>query len=1339
MSRLQPMKTMRDLTKYVLVLAFLLSAVSVFGNEDTFRTIDNKAGLCDNSINCIRQDKNGMMWFATWNGLCRYDGLLFYTFQHVFGDEGSITNNHVMTLEIGDHGLWASTYGGLEYLSFTTGRFSRCTLTAAGVGTPTRLNYIRSIVLNGRKVIVSDGEGNLYVGDSEENPDRFERSPVRQNITALCRYRGGKLLGVGPAGVYLLSADGRKVLGRLPRSIQVGLKTKAYFSRNSNLLYVGNGIGSSSMAFAISENRISEIPASVPQSVMDIVDYGRGTAFATDGNGVLLHDGGTLTAYNPQNSNICGDAIYAISTDKDGNLWVGSYRMGISMMPSRKPWWTVFNSNSGQLTYNIVTAVVPDGNKMYVGLDGGALNIIERNTGRLLRSVNAGSGALPGNNIVSMVKDDKYLYMAIYTSGFARMSLADGTFTNYHMPLRRGVNTDDVWTLCDDGLGRVWIGGPDVCVFDKASGRITDIKRLRGVSCSGMARHGNYIWLSSTHDGIYKLDRHTFKVLAHYNQSEKSPVRLPYGDVKYIYVARNGVIWFMSEASGFYSFDEKTGSLTRYGSAEGLTSHFVTSMTEDRYGSIWLGTLNGLFRLNPRTKMFVRFDEDTELPSCYTYNASCFYDGTVYIGSIGGLVSFNPARTSTGGAYGRVGFIALRLLNGSGYELPLFGSEPEGITLKHDQNFFTLSFTVPDMYAPGRTHFACRLEGLENGWRELAGRREVSYTNVPPGNYKFYVRCTDSTGRWTESSVLEITITPPWYATTLARIIWTMLVIGLVVAGAWLYLHEMAIKNEVRIGQIEKDAQRKLNEAKMNFYTNITHELRTPVFLITAQLEELLDTHKSILQVPSSYLQAMHRSARKLNSLVNRVIELRKLDSGVLKLNLVRRDVAAFCRNLVEDYEELCSQKDITFTFNAPQGELMLDFDPEKLEMILSNLVSNAFKYTKENGSVAMTLVDKADRVVFSVRDNGIGIIEKMRDTIFESFFRTERAERQSGGDGLGLSFVKQLVELHGGRISVDSEVNVGSTFTFFIPKRSEGTEPEQGVKTNEAGPKETQSEPVGGSNLLIQDMLLSGPERKDEAHGLAPANPAAAHSVLVIDDEHATVDLIERALCANYTVYKAYNGEEGLKVARQRMPDIVICDIMMPKMDGLTLLSVMKNDKTLKHIKVIIFTAKSSEEDMLKAYGSGADSYLTKPISLKVLRTRVDRLVAQGSDVLLTDAREGNGTKTYNKEERIFLVRCREIIDDNLSNADFSIDLMADKLAMSHSALYKRIKTITGMSLISFINDYKIYKAVQLFRQGVTSVDEVSEQCGFRDTKNFREMFKRKMNMTPKQFVLSL
>ena len=667
-------------------------------------------------------------------------------------------------------------------------------------------------------------------------------------------------------------------------------------------------------------------------------------------------------------------------------------------------------------------------------------------------------------------------------------------------------------------------------------------------------------------------------------------------------------------------------------------------------------------------------------------------------------------------------------LTPNGRSIDLGNNSHGDVTLQSDENYFTIHFSVPEYSVPRSLHFSYYLKGMEDTWNEMTDRREAIYTNVPPGHYEFLVRSTDLEGRWTQTSVLRLTVLPPWYLTWWAKTLWLLIAAGVTYIAAHFYLRLLKMRHRMELVEVERESQRRIDEAKMTFFTSITHELRTPVFLIAAQLEEFLDRRQSVVSVPSAYLMAMHRSAMKINKLISQAIDFRKMDKGKLVLKRQKIDVVKFVGELAGDYDDLLDQKHIVFSAVLPKQPVILAMDGEKIEMCLNNLVSNAYKYTNEGGHVVLTVTDSPDRVVFSVKDDGIGIVPEARTEIFQSFYRTRRGQAKSKGDGIGLSFVQTLVELHGGEMSLESEVNKGSDFSFYIPKAEidkETVGTEQDVET-----------------IPLDAVSVDEDENAAEAvvPGTAPvkANPSATHSILLVDDDRETVALLERYLISDFAVYKAYDGEEGLKTAAEKMPDIIVCDLMMPLLDGLAFLRALRSDKKLRHIKVIVFTGQTSEEERIAAYDAGADAFLVKPVSLKLMRTRIDRLIAESENATLT-ADLAKGQHTYNKEEQIFLLRCREVIDDNLCNPDFNVDFLAEKLAMSHSSLYKKLKQMTGMSLIEFVNDYKIYKAVQAFKEGQTNVVKVAEMCGFGDVKNFRTLFKRKMQMTPKQYVQSL
>lgn len=763
---------------------------------------------------------------------------------------------------------------------------------------------------------------------------------------------------------------------------------------------------------------------------------------------------------------------------------------------------------------------------------------------------------------------------------------------------------------------------------------------------------------------------------------------------------------------------------------------------ESRHGYMVFSSNNGLYIYYPENKAFMRRDLDNSIPMAYNYGA-CYYDGRrYYFGSVEGLVFADDVPLHHKSLYKDVSLGRLDVAEGRSINL---GSNSEGeVTLGCHENYFTIHYSVPEYGAPRSLHFSYYLKGMEETWNEMTDRREVSYTNVPPGTYEFLVRCTDLTGRWTSASVLRITVLPPWYLTWWAKTLWLLMVIGVVYASFRLYLRMLKMRHRMELAEVEKESQRKLDDAKMTFFASITHELRTPVFLIAAQLEEFIDRKQSVVSVPSAYLMAMHRSAMKINKLISQAIDFRKADKGKLVVKRQEIDVVDFVGNLAGDYDDLLDQKHIAFRTVLPKQPVLLKMDGEKIEMCLNNLISNAYKYTNKGGHVVLTVTDCADRVVFSVKDDGIGIVPEARTEIFESFFRTSRGQAKSKGDGIGLSFVQTLVELHGGEMHLESEVNEGSDFSFYIPK-AVNVKSAQVAETDEAvvepqTDKAPAVEAESAVDVAVQPASVVTDDEPEAVPGTAPLkeNPTATHSILLIDDERETVALLERNLVSDFRVLKAYDGEEGLRMAAASLPDIIVCDMMMPQLDGLGFLRALREDKKLKHIKVIIFTGQTSEEERIAAYDAGADAFLTKPVSLKLLRVRIDRLIAEGDAASLT-ADLASSKRTYTKEEQKFLLRCREIIDDNIGNPDFNVDFLAEKLAMSHSTLYKKLKQMTGMSLIEFVNDYKIYKAVQAFKEGQTNVVRVAEMCGFGDIKNFRQLFKRKMNMTPKQYVQSL
>lgn len=1283
-----------------IILFFVLTSATVSAQK-YFRSWNKTSGLCDNSICCIKQDKNGFLWIGSFNGLSRYDGYRFESFYHDADNPQSIANRVVRSLCPSDDGIWIGTDSGIDFYSFADGLFHHVPATDGRGRTIPFVNRVNHIVETPHALFAADDNGTLYKYDRAKG----RLCPVKQHASrydAVTVYRDHLLAVASADGIRLLDSDGETLIDFLPQQLRTTMLANIYYSKNKNTLFVGYGIGYKSHAFKIENNRIKPSDEYSPEGLMATVDYGSFTVFGIDGGGVMFDSGQARIIYNPYNSNISGDAVYSLFVDHQQNLWIGTYRMGMSLYSEQFRWFSILSRTNHQLSYDIVTAVIPTQEKLYLGLDGGGFEIYDRKTGQKT-TFNTSNSQLPGNNITSMTDDGDNIWMTVYTKGLVRFNKATHSFTTYRMP-QRSHESQNLWTLKDDGQGNLWIGGSDIFVFNKRKETIQQID-IDNAYCMGIAMDSRYIWLACRFQGLVKISRKSGKIVKRYN-TLSSDIRLPGNNTCFLYLGGNGNLWFTIEHCGFFRMNERKGTLTSYGAEQGLIESNVTSMREDPQGNVVAGTYDGLFLMSAGTEKFVRLNVD-EGASEFTYNSNAELGGTTYFGTTKGLVYFDISKIRLPQGTNEVFFQSLELLNDKKtYNLYTTGNQEQ--RLSHNENFFTVRFSTPDFVSSNRIIYACRLEGFDTHWREVTVG-EIQYTKVPPGHYTLEVKSTSDGVNWSETRTLRIVITPPWYLCWWARLCYVLLTVTIIWIAFRTWKNSMVVKHRMEIAEVEKQSEKRLNEAKTNFYTSIVHELRTPVFLIMAQIEEILEGGTDPVKAPRVYIHDMLRNAKRLNSLVSRVVDFRKVGAENLRLSLKRQDVVEFCRMLNDNYTDMFGQKDIEYHFNTSHDEILLDFDSFKLELIISNLITNAFKYTKKGGRVSFSIEDSNDRVCFYIADTGIGIDEKFRDTIFESFFRSERGKKQSEGDGLGLSYVKNLVELHGGRISVESEMGKGSTFSFYIPRQKE-TEQQTPAKTT-----------------------LASPTTRN--------NPTAIHSVLIVDDEQETVELLERGLSREYRIEKAYNGEEGMAKAMETLPDLIICDLSMPKVDGQRMLVALRAQKALQRTKIIVFTANTAEDEMMQAFDNGADAYLTKPVSLQLLRKRIAKLLQVQPDTLVSPKTDTSPAliKQYSKEEQLFILRCRNIIDEHIKNPDFNAEFFADQMAMSHSALYKKLKLITNMSLIEFINDYKVYKAAQLFRNGETNVKSVAEECGISDVKNFRKLFKKHTNVTPKEYIASL
>ncbi|MCC8115530.1 MAG: response regulator [Bacteroidales bacterium] len=1286
-----------------------------------FRHIDTKGGLPDNSINAIAQDEKGFIWLGTWCGLSHFDGTTHRIFKHSETDSATLINDMVRSLCSAPDGMWIGTDNGLDFYSFADCSFHHCT--ALGQESDkeasritTRINQI-SIV--GGRVYVLTIHGRLFV-----QSEGCVFSPILIEDTscwAMTQYIHDNLILVTNHGLLVLNTSTNEPVARYDAHINhTRQNCNVHYSGNTGCIYVGNGIGYPSYAFTIDgDNQITPSASFVPVDLMQAIDARGCTYFATDGDALWRIDPtGEVAHIADDNSNLQAPALYSLHTDADQNLWVGSYRRGVWIYADAYNVFHLANKQNGLLTHDIVSSILPYPDGVYVGLDGGGLNITSA-FGVKRKEYTSENSRLAGNNVVTMLRDGRKLWMGIYTRGLASLDLETGAVETFTVPNTQ-YDSNNVWMICDDPRDdQLWICSRTLYTFDKKTHQFQEVEGMQDKICMGCQPQGHYLWVATPTNGIYKIDRNLRKIVAHYN-NESQELRLPSNQINVMLVDHQGKVWAGINCFGLCCIDEDAQTCKLLNSEQGLTEKRLTSLTEDQNHVIWIGTERGLFRLNPNEEYVLRIDHPV-IPDNFVYNATALRGDTMYLGATEGLVYFNTREVMLKNLPDGPTMLGLKVMSDRPRLIERYDVRPEAIVLRANENFFTAFFAVPQLLQGDRVRYSYRLDGFDSDWHEAGHSPEATYSNLPAGKYSLLVRCAQPSGEWSQASMMPITILPHWYNTWYMRLIWVLLGFGFIFIVFYIYNRTMHIRQRMRIAEIEREAQKEINDAKLDFYAQVTHELRTKAFLISAQIEHLLESPDNVIQTRRPYLTGMLQNSMKLNKMINRIIDLRKMDSGKLKLVCAKMDVVDFISQLNPDYEMLCEQKDIEYTFVHDPRPILMDIDPDKFEMIISNLVSNAFKYTLEQGAITLTVRDLGDRVSIAVKDNGIGIVKEQQQAIFEKYVRTERGQRHTSGDGLGLAVVKELVNLFGGEITLASQPNVGSEFTIILPKRQ-----------NEEEEGEEEAKPVTTIDSKEEEEL------EDFAF-----NPTAPYTALIVDDDKSVANVLAHALNDDFKVYWARNGAEGLELAAKLKPDCIVTDIMMPKMDGIEMLEHLKNDKATANIRTVVFTAKDSDEAMNKGYDLGVDAWFTKPMSLALLKKHLLTMLSSTETtppmVKISSTDDGEPQATYTRQEQEFLMQCRQAIDEAVKDPNFSLEMVADKLNMSHSTLYKRIKKLTGMTLLEFVNEYRVWKAIDIIKRGEENVTQVAIICGFRDAKSFRELFKRRMGLSPRAYIQSL
>lgn len=1342
-----------DAMRKIFVLWLLLLPVVSLAQPYTVKQLGIEKGLSNNYVVSIAQDKQGFLWFATEEGLNKFDGTRFITYlKNEDLTRQGITGNELNCLldDPQDSILWIGTQrAGLNAYDYVNNTF---------------LCYRHddenpeSLITDDVTKIVAATDGNLWITTYWRGVDYFDKKAGKfihyntqtvpglasDNIWSVVDGGDGKLyMGHVHHGFSVLSLKDKKVKNFMydpedPVSLPGNGVTCIYKDLSGNIwlgtdrgLALFNPEAENFIHFHHSED-------GVPHTVFDIRQFdGNKLWIAMEFGGIAILDLTQRMFLSPDQVRFQyikeGDDEYSLSNstvrclfqDSFKNVWAGMWGGGINFLSHESSYFNVYSyspiQHSGSSLNNKTASsvcVARDG-KLWIGTDGGGINVFDK--GKRVAVYKEETGDLTDNSIQAALCDSEgNLWFGSFMGG---VDFYDVKKKSFHQIFPKDKTGEDVRALYEDAE-YVWIGTSNgiykVRLHDKgiADHYTVENNLVRCISKDNL----NRLWIGTFGGGLGVFDEH-FQCVKLFNVTSL----FPSNTINTVYMDSQNRMW-IGTGEGLVCFpSSQSWDYKVYRSEEGLSNVHIRAITEDNHGNIWVSTNKGISCYIAVKNSFYNYGRWDGVPIVGFMSGSVThdYDGNIYFGSLNGLCRFNPemvlAKREAPSAImtGLRIFVPISERKSEEKMIELHGCP--AVRLSYMQNNFSVTFNIQNYALADQVEYACMLKGLENSWYTVTDPNNVTFRNIPPGNYCFQVKTRIRNQEWAdEIASLDIRIDPPVWLTWWAKLFYILSGVSVLYFILHAYKKKLDMESLYELEKKNHEQEQELNNERLRFYTNITHELRTPLTLILGPLEDMQKSN-SLSGKDSQKISVIHQSAIRLLNLINQILEFRKTETQNKKLCVSRDNLAALVHEIGLKYKELNRKPEIDFCLEIEQEDMSLFFDKEVVTIILDNLISNAIKYT-EKGTITLGLHqvvrNNIHHTEISVSDTGFGIAPDALPHIFDRYYQ-EGSEHQASGTGIGLALVKNLVVLHEGEIRVESSLNVGST--FYVSLLTDNTYP----------------------HVLHADSTEKTSDEKDEKEENIEPVHSGKRILLIVEDNRDICDYIVESFSDDFEVRTAANGEQGLEQALGCIPDIIVSDIMMPVMNGIVMCRKLKEDLRTSHIPIILLTAKDSLQDKEEGYQVGADSYLTKPFSATLLHSRIHNLLESrkllaerfNTNSILIDKRAAV-TESMNKLDNEFLEKINKLIEDRLSSEKIDIGYLSDAMCMSNSTLYRKMKALTGLSTNEYIRKIKMQYAERLLLEGKYNISEVAFKVGINSTVYFRQCFKDEFGMAPSDYL---
>lgn len=1351
----------------IIIIIFLFFGAISYSQDQLpqklkFNSIRVEDGLPNNIINSIVQDSLGFIWIGTNDGLCRYDGENYKIFRQSLNNKNSISNNFIQSLFVDRKGdLWIMTDQGLNRYDIKKELFE------------TYLTDNSNLSHNSVTAIKERNNGAFYVGTYGGGIDVLKdgkfifnfntnsENRISSNLISSLQIQNNGILWVGTYdnGINKIDLTSKKVTQFEYGTNAItssGIINSIYLD-SSNYLWIGTKLGltvyntDNESFFKINTHNCDSFSDDDILSIFEdnagVIWLGTRNSGIISGKRLDIIQNKNTTIFNnyiPNNSNesITYRSVSSFYQDKQSNIWIGTHLEGVNIVNTtgeKIRLYNHFETNEVEINNQSIWGICEDSeNNIWLGTDGNGLlkfNPFTNKTESFIFDPTK-KNSISDNAIISACADSNgNLWIGTYAGGLNKLEPNSSNFKHYKKGTKNNqLNSNDIRVIYEDHKKRIWIGtnGEGLHLYKPETDDFEFITEVGWLDIRSITEdvNGN-LWLGTFGNGILS-----------YNYEKNKSTNYP------IYEALNAHIvfslkftsendlWIGTRFKGLIHFNVATQEIKQYTQSDGLSNNTIQSIVFEYPNHLWLSTNDGICSFNISTKKFDSYKKPSGVQTGPFNNNSGFLskNGYIVFGGINGLNIFYPNDLKKDKDPLKIIFTNFKLFNetvkisNEFVETPLKKSisNTSEIKLRYNQDVITLEYAALNFPSSKGINYEYILENYDNHWSKVGSLSSATYRNLAPGAYIFKVKVSDEAGNWnSQITNLKITISPPFWLTVPAILIYIVLISLLIFIIISYYTNQIKLKNSLFYTQKLREQEIELNKERFRFFTNFSHELRTPLTLILGPITDILKEDKRGKNIGK--LTLIKRNAQILLELINKMLEFRKSETEHNHLEIGHYNFTKFVQEICSNFKFYAEQKEIEFTLQLDKDYIAW-FDYKKIQIVLFNILSNAFKYTEKTGSIRVFVEEMQDSLLLHVIDTGLGIKQEALNSVFNLYYHKDFTDTIEG-TGIGLALCKKLMDLHNAEILVKSEIGIGSEFTIELFKNKEHF-----LKLKNVEFLETE-------DFIIKKPFINDPILNYKEHIEVDINEDDK-LVLIVDDNLDVVNYISAILSKFYKVITAVNGSIGIEKAMRFVPDLIISDVMMPEKSGIDLCAALKNYNQTSHIPIILLTAKLGEKDKLEAMKIGADDYITKPFDSEYLLTRIDNLFK--NRIKLITYFSNNTTSVNLIEEKKgfedkFLEKLENLIIEKYNGDEISIPEIAQELGFSRSSLYRKIKAVTGSPINHFVKRVRLNKAAKLIAEGEFNISEAAFESGFNDLKYFRTCFKEQFGVTPSKYKDSI